>query len=61
MMMIEGVATRVRAADLLEFFRSHRVPDSSADDMPSNRQRQRVIVPWLVDFGRAVWNSIFRL
>lgn len=61
MMMIEGVATRVRAADLLAFLRSHPVPASSADDMPSNPQRQRVIVPWLVDFGRAVWNSIFRL
>jgi peroxiredoxin len=60
MMMIEGVATRVRAADLLRFLRSHPVPDSSADEMPSNAQRQRVIVPWLVDFGRAFWNSIVR-
>lgn len=61
LMMIEGVATRVRAADLLGFLRSHPVPDSSADDMPSNTQRQRVIVPWLVDFGRAIWNSVVKL
>jgi peroxiredoxin len=61
LMMIEGVATRVRAADLLAFLRSHPVPDSSADYLPSNPQSQRVIVPWLVDFGRAIWNSFVRL
>jgi peroxiredoxin len=61
MIMIEGVATRVRAADLLEFLRSHPVAANSAEDMPSNTQRQRVIVPWLVDFGRAIWNSIVRV
>jgi peroxiredoxin len=59
--MIEGVATRVRAADLLEFLRSHPVAAGSVDDMPSNTQRQRVIVPWLVDFGRAIWNAVVRL
>jgi peroxiredoxin len=61
MIMIEGVATRVRAADLLGFLRSHPVPAGSADEMASDTQRQRVIVPWLVDFGRAIWNSIVRL
>jgi peroxiredoxin len=61
LMMVEGVATRVRAADLLAFLRSHPVPDSSADDLPSNTRRQRVIVPWLVDFGRAIWNSVVKL
>ena len=61
MIMIEGVATRVRAADLLEFLRSHPVAADPAEDMPSDTQRQRVIVPWLIDFGRAIWNSIVRL
>ena len=61
LLMIEGVATRVRAADLLAVLRSQPVPANSADDLPSNTHRQRVIVPWLVDFGRALWNSIFRL
>ena len=56
--MIEGVATRVRAADLLGFLRSHPISANSADDIGSDRQRQRVIFPWLVDFGRAIWNSI---
>ena len=59
--MIEGVATRVHAADLLKFLRSYPVSANSADDMPSNTQRQRVIFPSLVDFGRAIWNSITRL
>lgn len=57
---IEGVATRARAVDLLEFLRSHPVPAYSADEVPSNTQRQRVIFPSLVDFGRAIWNSIIR-
>jgi peroxiredoxin len=59
--MIEGVSTRVRAPDLLKFLRSYPVPTNSADDMPSNAQRQRVIFPSLVDFGRAIWNSLTKL
>jgi peroxiredoxin len=59
--MIEGVSTRVRAADLLRFLRSHPVPANSSDAMPSNTQRQRVIFPSLVDFGRAIWNSLTKL
>ena len=59
--MIEGVATRVRAADLLTLLRSYPISASSADDMPSNAQRQRVIFPSLVDFGRAIWNSFTKL
>jgi peroxiredoxin len=54
--MIEGVATRVHATDLLKFLRAH-----SADDMPSNTQRRHVIFPSAVDFGRAIWNSITKL
>jgi peroxiredoxin len=61
LIMIEGVATRVRAADLLGFLRSHPVPANSADDMPADAHRQRVIFPSLVDFGRAIWNSIIKL
>jgi peroxiredoxin len=61
LMMIEGVATRVRAGDLLGFLRSHPVSANPAEDMGSHTQRQRVIFPGLVDFGRAIWNSIFRL
>jgi peroxiredoxin len=60
LMMIEGVATRVRAGDLLGFLRCHPVSPSSADDMGSHTQRQRVIFPSLVDFGRAIWNLIRR-
>jgi peroxiredoxin len=58
--MIEGVSTRVRAADLLEFLRSHPVRADAADDTPSDTQRQRVIFPSLVDFGRAIWNSLIK-
>lgn len=58
MIMIEGVATRVRAADLLGFLRSHPVHVSSADDNGPDTQRQRVVFPSLMDFGRAIWNSI---
>jgi peroxiredoxin Q/BCP len=58
--VIEGVATRVRAADLLEFLRAHPVSANSAEDPHSGAQRQRVIFPSLVDFGRALWNSIVR-
>jgi peroxiredoxin len=55
---IEGVATRIRAADLLEFLRSHPVTANSGDDRPGDGQR--VIFPSLVDIGRAIWNSIVR-
>jgi alkyl hydroperoxide reductase subunit AhpC len=60
LIVIEGIANRVRAADLLEYLRAHPVSDYSADDRHSNAQRQRVIFPSLVDFGRALWNSIIR-
>jgi peroxiredoxin len=60
LIMVEEVTTRVRAADLLSFLRSHPVTANSADDMPSDAQRQRVIFPSLVDLGRAIWNSIVR-
>jgi len=59
--MVEGVATRVRAADLLQFLHSHPTAGNSADDMPPNAQRQRVIFPSLMDFGRAIWNSFTKL
>jgi peroxiredoxin len=55
---IEGVSKRVGAADLLEFLRVHPVSANSADDMPSNMHLQRVVFPSLVDFGRAIWNSL---
>jgi peroxiredoxin len=58
--MTEGVATRVRAADLLAFLRAHPVTENSAVDMAANTARQRVIFPSLVDFGRAIWNSIIK-
>ena len=61
LIMVEGVATRVRAADLLRFLRSHPVTANSADDKLTNTQNQRVIVPSLVDFGRAIWNSLNKL
>ena len=60
LMMVEGVATRVRGADLLEFFRALSVPVNSADDVPSNTPRQRAIFPSLVDVGRAIGNSLTR-
>ena len=59
--MTEGVATRVRAADLLKFLRSYPIQANSADDVPSNAQPQRAIFPSLVDFGRAIWNSFTKL
>jgi peroxiredoxin len=58
LMMVEGVATRVRAADLLRFLHSHPVTSNSADDKFTNTQNQRVIFPSLVDFGLAIWNSL---
>jgi len=66
LMMVEGVATRVRAADLLKFFRAHPVPADFADDMPansaedapSNTPRQRAIFPSFLDVGRAIGNSL---
>ena len=60
LIVIEGIANRVRAGDLLEFLRAHPVSVDSADDLHSGSQRQRVIFPSLVDFGRAIWNSIIR-
>jgi peroxiredoxin len=60
LMMVEGVATRVRAADLLEFLRTHPVAANSVDDMQSNTPRQRSICPSLVDIGRAIRNSFTR-
>jgi peroxiredoxin len=58
---IEGVAIRVRAADLLKFLRAHPVSANSVDDMGSNAQGQRAIFPSLVDFGRAIWNFVIKL
>ena len=58
--MTEGVASRVRPADLLAFLRAHPVTETSAVDMAANTTRQRVIFPSLVDFGRAIWNSIIK-
>jgi peroxiredoxin len=58
LMMVEGVATRVRAADLLECFRAHPVAANSADDLPPNTPGQRAIFPSVVDVGRAIWNSL---
>jgi peroxiredoxin len=55
---IEGVASRARAGDLLGFLRDHPLFFDSAGDVASKARRQRVIFPSLVDFGRAVWNSI---
>jgi len=68
LMMVEGVATRVRPADLLDFFRAHPVPANSANDMTANSgndvapntPRQRAIFPSLVDVGRAIGNSLTR-
>jgi peroxiredoxin len=59
--MIEGVATRVRAADLLESLRSSPTPANSAIALPSDAQRQRVLFPSLLDFGRAIWNAFTKL
>ena len=60
LMMVEGVATRVRAADLLEFFRAHPSAANSADDVPFDTPRQRAIFPSLVDVSRAIRNSFTR-
>jgi peroxiredoxin len=60
LMMVEGVATRVRATDLVEFFRAHPPLANSADDLPSNTPRQRAICPSLVDISRAIGNSLTR-
>jgi peroxiredoxin len=55
---IEGVATRVRAADLLASIRAYAAPANSAGATRSDTQRQRVIFPSLSDFGRAIWNIL---
>jgi peroxiredoxin len=60
LIMVEGVSRRVRAGDLLGFLYAHPVPANSADEMPSNTYRQRVIFPSLADWGRAIWNSIVK-
>jgi peroxiredoxin len=59
--MIEGVATRARATDLLKFLRAYPAQANPADDTPFRAQRQRAIFPSLVDFGRAIWNSFTKL
>jgi peroxiredoxin len=60
LIMVEGVATRVRAADLLRVLCSHPVTANTADDTLSNTQNQRFIFPSLEDFGRAIWNSLHK-
>ncbi len=59
MAAVEGIATRVRAADLLASLPVYAAAAAnSAGAMPANTQRQRVIFPSLVDFGRAIWNTL---
>lgn len=58
LVMIEGIATRVRAADLLTSLPAYAAPANSAEALPAHTQRQRVIFPSLVDFGRAIWNTL---
>jgi peroxiredoxin len=60
LIVVEGIANRVRAADLLEFLRAHPVSADLSDDLHSGSQRQSVIFPSLVDFWRALWNSVIR-
>ncbi len=57
LVMTEGIATRVRAADLLTSVPAYAAADDSAEALPANAQRQRVIFPSLLDFGRAIWNT----
>ena len=59
MAMVEGIATRVRAAELLASLAANAAANS-AEGTPSNTQRQRVIFPSLVDIGRAIWNTLTR-
>jgi peroxiredoxin len=59
--MIESVASRVRAADMLEFLRSHPVTSNAAEDTLSSPQHQRAIFPSLVDWGRAIRNALSKL
>jgi peroxiredoxin len=56
--MIEGIAARVRAAELLTSLRAYAAVANSAEAWPAYTQRQRVIFPSLVDFGRAIWNTL---
>ncbi len=56
LVMIEGIATRVRAVDLLTSLRAYAAAANSAEALPANTQR--VIFPSLVDFGRAIWNTL---
>lgn len=60
MAMVEGVATRVRAADLLTSIPAYAAAANAAKAMPADAQRQRIIFPSLVDFGRAIWNTLTR-
>ncbi len=60
MVAIEGIATRVRAADLLASLPAHAAGANSAEAIPANTERQRLIFPSLVDFGRATWNTFTR-
>lgn len=59
MAMVEGIATRVRAAELLASLAANAAANS-AEGTRSNAQRQRVIFPSLVDIGRAIWNTLTR-
>lgn len=59
MAMVEGIATRVRAAELLASLAANAAANS-AEGTRSNTQRQRVIFPSLVDIGRAIWNTLTR-
>jgi peroxiredoxin len=58
LIMIEGIAMRVRAADLVELLRSNPISDNSAEEIAANPMRQRILFPSLIDIGRAVWNSL---
>jgi peroxiredoxin len=58
LIMMEGIATRVRAADLIELLRSNPISANPADEVPSNSTRQSIVFPSLIDFGRAIWNSL---
>lgn len=58
LVMIEGIATRVRAAELLTSLPAYAAVANSAEAWPANTHRQRVIFPSLVDFGRAIWNTL---
>ena len=61
MVVVEGIATRARAADLLASLPAYAAAAAvSAKALPANAQLQRVILPSLVDIGRAIWNTLTR-